>query len=290
MHRVFLNDHIRNRAFADAIKRHVKPGSRVIDLGSGTGIWACVAAKAGASQVVAIEYSDLAVEARKTVTRNGLDSIVQVVQDDIRKVELPREFDVVIHELVGGLVWEEDMVELTHYAHEHFLRPGGVLLPGIVRVWMCPWQLANDRPIRSDWNDVCGIDVSHMYDAELAQWRAKRRAYSLNGIDGRGIRAAPCLAHTSRLGIDTQPLPSELRFEFIGDADSIATGVLGYMEIELDPDNVISTGPTDEPTNWGQLYIPAEDTLQIRAGARYEACVTLHALPDRWDVRWRALG
>ena len=286
MHRAFLNDDIRNEAFEKAIKRHVKPGSRVVDLGSGSGIWACVAARAGASKVVAIEYSDLANEARRTVARNGLGSIVEVVQADIRKVELPRDFDVVIHELVGGLVWEEDMVELTHHAHEKFLKPGGVLMPGAVRVWMCPWLFAGDRPKRSDWGAVCGIDVSHMFDTELAQWRSRRKATCMHGIDGRGMLATPQLVHTSRLGIDHDPLPAELRFEFVGESDAIATGVLGYMDIELDTDIVIPTSPTDPPTNWGQLYVPADEPLKIRAGARYDVRVTPTLRPNGWDVRW----
>jgi SAM-dependent methyltransferase len=286
LHRDFLNDSVRNEAFEAAIARVVKPESRVLDLGSGSGIWACVAARAGAKRVVAIEYSDLALEAHKTVARNQLDHVVEVIRADIRDVQLAREFDVIIHELVGGLVWEEDMVELTHVARERFLVDGGVLLPGIVRVYMCPWQFAGDRPKRSDWGTVCGIDVSHMYESELAQWRANRRATCLHGIDGRGMLARPQLVHTSRLGIDREPYPTELRFDFIGERAAVATGVLGYMEIELDADHIIHTGPQDPPTSWGHIYVPAEQPLEIVAGARYEVRVAVHHAPNQWDVRW----
>jgi len=285
LHRAFLNDRVRNDAFERAIKQYVKPGSHVLDLGSGSGIWACVAARAGAKRVVAIEYSDLAAVARRTVKRNNLEGVVEVIQADIRKVELPHEFDVIIHELVGGLVWEEDMVELTHHAREHYMKPGGVLMPGAVRVYLCPWAMANDRPQRTDWGPVCGIDVSHMFQTELAQWRTKRRANCLHGIDGRGILAKPELAHTSQLGFDRDPYPDELRCEFVGERDAVATGVLGYMEIELDPANVIHTGPTDPPTNWGQFYVPLEEPMKIVEGARYDLRVSPHHAPNQWDVR-----
>lgn len=75
LHRMYLRDGVRNAAYATAIAHHVRPGSRVLDLGTGTGIWACVAAKAGAAKVVAVEFSDLA--------------------------ELARDFDVVIHEPIA---------------------------------------------------------------------------------------------------------------------------------------------------------------------------------------------
>ncbi len=41
------------------MRRTVTPGSVVLDIGSGTGIWAIVAAKLGAKKVVAIDMDEL---------------------------------------------------------------------------------------------------------------------------------------------------------------------------------------------------------------------------------------
>ena len=48
-------DGARMNAFAQAIARAVKPGSVVVDLGAGTGIFSLLAAKAGAKRVHAID-------------------------------------------------------------------------------------------------------------------------------------------------------------------------------------------------------------------------------------------
>jgi protein arginine N-methyltransferase 1 len=287
LHRGFLHDRVRNAAFHAAITQTVKPGMRVLDLGSGSGIWACVAAKAGASYVAAVEFSDLALEARRTVTRNGLANIVAVIHDDVRNIRM-NDFDVVIHELVGGLVWEEDMIALTAHA-QTLLAPGGVLLPGTVHLSLCPWFVPGDRPRRADWSPVCSIDVAHMYESELAQWRAQRRATCVHGLPLDGQRAAPTRVYTAHLGIEREPLPPELRFEFVATRDGVASGLAGFMDIELAPGCAIRTSPWDPPTNWGQLYVPAEEPLVLEAGTRYEARMRPALSKSGWNIDWHSL-
>jgi type I protein arginine methyltransferase len=290
LHHAYLTDHVRNKAFHDAIVRNVKPGSRVLDLGTGTGIWACVAARAGAAKVVAVEFSNLVEEARRTVQRNGLEHIVEVVHSDIRHVRLEREFDVVIHELIGGRVWEEDMIELTAIAHDAFLRPGGVLFPREVRVAMCPWYARSDRPLRTDWSSVYDIDVSHLYEAELVQWHAERSVGCVHGRLPDNILAEPRWVYTARLGIDREPIPAEVRFEFVAERNAVATGILAFMAIDLGDDIVIDTGPYHHPTNWGQLYIPAPEVLELEAGRTYQVRVVPQMSLRGWGVEWSLSG
>ena len=51
-------------------------------------VWA---AQAGAKRVYAIEYTDMAVHARRVVQANGVDHIVKVIQGAVEEVELPQE-------------------------------------------------------------------------------------------------------------------------------------------------------------------------------------------------------
>lgn len=46
-----LNDHEGNDALAVALERQITPGSRVLDIGSGTALLAMMAIRAGAAQV-----------------------------------------------------------------------------------------------------------------------------------------------------------------------------------------------------------------------------------------------
>ena len=46
-HDLLLRDSVRNRAFRRALAARVVPGSSVLDIGSGTGLWAIEAARLG---------------------------------------------------------------------------------------------------------------------------------------------------------------------------------------------------------------------------------------------------
>ena len=60
LQRRMVSDRPRTDAFAAAIREVVKPGDVVLDVGTGTGILAMLAAKAGAREVHAIDATDIA--------------------------------------------------------------------------------------------------------------------------------------------------------------------------------------------------------------------------------------
>ncbi|MGH7621192.1 MAG: 50S ribosomal protein L11 methyltransferase, partial [Gemmatimonadaceae bacterium] len=61
----------------------VQPGSRVADLGSGSGVLAIAAAKLGAERVAAIEMDPDAIgNAEENVARNGVSAQVTVLEGD----------------------------------------------------------------------------------------------------------------------------------------------------------------------------------------------------------------
>src|SRR5262245_28545180 len=73
-HRDMLRDVVRTSAYAEAIRAVVTPGSRVIDFGSGTGVLAIFAARAGA-RVDAIERTAMVVHAREIARLSGCPGI-----------------------------------------------------------------------------------------------------------------------------------------------------------------------------------------------------------------------
>lgn len=103
-----LIDRRRTTAFASAIRATVRPGDVVVDLGSGTGVLALMAAKAGAGYVYAVESDASAVrQLRATIEANRLSRQVEVIHADATKVKLPKKADVIISEMVAtGLVGE----------------------------------------------------------------------------------------------------------------------------------------------------------------------------------------
>src|ERR1035438_7763094 len=80
-HNTIIYDTKRCEAFAAAIKKVVRRGDIVLDLGTGTGLQAYFAVRQGAQQVYAVEADPLVAAAtREYIHRNGLDQKVQLVE------------------------------------------------------------------------------------------------------------------------------------------------------------------------------------------------------------------
>ncbi len=126
-----LLDERRTRAFRNAVERCVEPGDRVLDVGTGSGILALLAARAGASRVLAIEIApDLAAVARANAEANGLGDVVEVVEADATAIELDEQFDVVTMELLDtGLVAEHQVHAMNRLHERGNLAPGARVLP-----------------------------------------------------------------------------------------------------------------------------------------------------------------
>ena len=134
-----MQDASRNVVFFQALKQSVTQDSFVLDIGSGTGLWAIAAAKLGAKHVVAVEQEPLLIGLIKSLAlENGVSDKVQVVQGRSGQIQLDTKFDVVISETIGHLIFDEQIVQIMIDARQRFLKPDGVLIPNSVRLVVAP--------------------------------------------------------------------------------------------------------------------------------------------------------
>src|SRR5438105_13764263 len=96
-------DGFRTDAYCEALRRAVKPGSTVLDIGTGTGIFALLACRFGARKVYAIEPGDVIQVARETAVANGFGDRIQFIQAYCEKVELHQRADLIVSDLRGVL-------------------------------------------------------------------------------------------------------------------------------------------------------------------------------------------
>src|SRR5437870_11229737 len=68
---IMIADRVRMEAYMQALRSAVRPGGVVVDIGTGTGIFALLACRFGARRVYAIEPNDAIQVAREIARANG---------------------------------------------------------------------------------------------------------------------------------------------------------------------------------------------------------------------------
>ena len=110
-----LIDEYRTKTFQAAIEQTVKPGDLVVDIGSGSGILAFFAAKAGATQVYAVEIDHLLAESlKKSIWANGFEDKITVVEGNALSVSLPQNANVVIAEIIETGLLDEMQLQVIN--------------------------------------------------------------------------------------------------------------------------------------------------------------------------------
>ena len=160
-HAGMLADHVRVEVFLEAVRALVRPGDVVIDAGTGSGVLAVAAARAGARRVYAIESGGIADIAARVFADNGVADRVQLVRGDARLVALPEHADVLITETIGANPFDEGILDVVR-ALKRQLRPGARLLPAAVSLLVAP--LAMPDAVLRAWLPR---------DDDLRRWRAQ---------------------------------------------------------------------------------------------------------------------
>lgn len=126
-----LLDIRRTHTFQKAINETVKRGDVVLDVGTGSGILAMFAAKAGAKKVYALEITpDVASFARQNIIANKLQNIIEVVNIDVKNVSPLPPINVVTMELMDtGLVSEQQAVAFNALHKKKIINSNTRLIP-----------------------------------------------------------------------------------------------------------------------------------------------------------------
>jgi type I protein arginine methyltransferase len=278
-HRSMISDRTRTFSFRDAINEVVRRDSVVVDLGSGTGILAVFAAKAGAARVYAIERTGMIDVARRIAARNGIDNITWLFGDS-SEVELPEPCTVLVSECLGYFALQENMLtDLLHF-REGWLVPDGALIPQDVTLSLVPvecpqaydnvdfWSSAG-RDYDIDFEDLRQIGANSTYRHRFEESELLAEPVSVAQLDLRSAAEVTvnieCQLSVNRSGI--------------------FHGVAGYFGARLSDSVYLDTRP-GSVTHWQQEFFPASRPYRVEAGQRVDITVTSHLAKAMVDWTW----
>ena len=254
-HARLLRDPLRLDAYDRAIRALVRPGDVVLDLGSGTGVLAMLAARAGAARVHAIESMPVAELSRHLIAANGLADIVKVHRADATRMEPVEPVDVVVSEFMGRFVVDDGMLWAVE-ASGGWLKPTARWCPQQVDMKVAPVAIGDHESLDAFESPVVGLDLS-----AAAAW-AHRADYGLRLAADALLSDA--LTHTT-LRPPAVPSCFDTTLEWTFARDGRLRGVAGWFEALLTDDVHLSTAP-GRATHWGQMLLPLP-AMHVAAGA-----------------------
>ncbi|WP_171974718.1 50S ribosomal protein L11 methyltransferase [Leptolyngbya sp. 'hensonii'] len=264
--------------YVQALRQTVKPGSVVLDLGAGTGIFAFLACQMGAERVYAIEPGACIQVARQMAQANGYADRIEFIQQLSTEVTLPQPVDVIISDLRGILPLFQTHIPALADARHRFLAPGGVLIPQQDRLWGAIVTAPEVYdPLVQPWENRYGLDMNAARQVITHAW------YKAN-LNGTHCLTEPQLwGELDYRNLEQPDLAGPLTWTLT--RSGTAHGLCLWFETTLLEGIGFSNAPDQPPLLYGQAFFPWPTPVQLAIGDRVE--VTLRANLVRNDYIWR---
>ena len=260
LHAVSLLSHrSRLSKFQRALQKVVQPESRVVDIGTGTGILALIAARAGAKSVTAVEVNGKSLNyARKAAQINGLSQRVSFVESHFEDYVPEEQADIVICEMLSSMLLIEQQVPACAHAARRILKPGGIILPVSASVYAVPVEC------QSLWERF------NLFDLEFP-----KVPQTLGKGDAKDLSDA---ALVTKFDFSIPDIPAEVNemLEFVIVEEGRLHGLVGFFKAHLYED--ITLGMND---GWRELFLPLDEPIEVSKGTRVS--VQLRFKPGEFD-------
>ncbi len=257
-----VNDRHRNAAYARALAALVQPDSIVLEAGTGSGLFALLAARAGARHVYTCEAdAEVAAIATENIARNGFaDRITVFAQrlEDLGNEDLPPA-DLLLHEFVSGEFLNAGIHGSIARYRRRWLRPGGHVLPQVLGArgmlvgdaWLAERTRVPGAVLGFDLSSInrlavhgCSVQGPVPIEKPLSD------ALTLIELD---------LAGDADIGEATRIV------EFHARAEARIEGVLLWI-VQRFPDGTVYENRPELRCNWWPRFWPLNRPREVRAG------------------------
>jgi predicted O-methyltransferase YrrM len=238
----------------------------VLEIGTGGGLLALMAARCGARSVTTCEtVAPLAETARKVISANGYDDRITVVGKHSTALEIgvdmAEKADLMISEILSNEFLYEGVVPSLTDAKRRLLKPGGQIVPasGSINVALLGGEAAAPY-LRVD--DICGFDMR-----EFNSVVSRKKIIPAKYFEGELLSDA-----TSAFTFDFQSLddiPAEKRTLRIPvRSGGLCYGIIQWFHLQMYEDIEFENHPTIETpaTSWTYPVYLFDEPIHIDEG------------------------
>jgi len=264
-HVPMMNEDTRNFAYRDAIRALVRPGDHVLEIGTGAGLLAMLAAEAGARKVTTCEMVHVvAEEAARIVQRNGFADRVTVLSkkstDIVIGQDLDEKADLLVSEILANDFVGEGVLPSLLDAKARLLKPGARVLPA-TGAMMGVLVGGPDVRYLLELGDVCGFDMRSFT-------RFKPWSQSVpQAIDYEAYSDDVALV-TYDFNDDRTLRPANGAIDINVTAPGRCYGVLQWIRIELSPGISYENHPKTTQSVWNKVLYAFPEPFDVSPGER----------------------
>ena len=152
--------HETTRLVIELLEKYTRPGCRMLDVGTGSGILAICASKLGAGECFAYDIDPMAVRvANENIKDSGLSNIRCEVSDLLRQADRSRPYDLICANLVADIIIRM-VPDLAPFMAEHtVLLASGIISARADDVIACFDKYGYEVVEKSVENDWCALAV-----------------------------------------------------------------------------------------------------------------------------------
>lgn len=260
-----LGDKARINTYYKAIQKHVKEGDVVIDLGTGTGILSFMASKKNPKTIFAIEHGNIIESAKKAAVQNGIKNI-KFINMNSKDFTSDEKVDILIHEQIGALLFDENMVDNILDLRDRILKKGGKILPGRFEYFVEPVHIKNEETVPYIWeqnihgiNFECFSDLKHEIGGNYGRLLIRPDAVDYFLSEPERI----LYFDMETMSRDIIPNKFELKRKVLRSGE--LNGLIIFFNIIFDEDITLSTSPFISKTHWNIPLLRTE-SVQCKVG------------------------
>ena len=260
-----MNDTGRNAAWNEALGRVIRPGMHALEIGTGAGMLALMAARAGAEKITTCESDPILAQlAREIAERNGLADRIDIIAKPSSELllggDLDMPADLLFCDIFGDSLFNFDPLSVLADARRRLTKPDAIVVPaaGEIRLALANWA-----------SHGISAHIDQAADFDLTPFRDFVPAAITVPIGDARLKLVSEAATAFRFDFASLSYPAEDRREvsLVATDDAEVNGIVHWIRLELDATTSLEARPEPGAISLSSpRFWPLRESARLRRG------------------------